>query len=216
MKCDKSTMLLYAVTDRGWIGRQTLYEQIECALKGGVTCVQLREKELGFDEFLAEAIQIKKLCNRYHIPLIINDNYEVAIKSGADGVHIGQSDTKACEVRKIIGEHMILGVTVKTVEQAYEAVNAGANYLGTGAVFGSKTKLDAVPISHDTVREICNVVSIPVVAIGGIHKENILNLSGTGVEGVALVSAIFASYDIESECRELIRCSEIIVGKKEL
>lgn len=200
MKCNKETMLLYAVTDRAWTGKQTLMEQVEEAIKGGVTCVQLREKELEDESFLAEAIEMKDICSRYGVPFIINDDVEVAIKCGADGIHVGQKDMETGNVRAMVGENMMIGVSVQTVEQALEAQKAGADYLGVGAVFTTTTKLDANSVSHQTLKEICETVSIPVVAIGGINKTNILELSGTGADGVALVSAIFAAEDIKLEC----------------
>ena len=208
MKCDKHTMLLYAVTDRAWTGRETLRQQVEDALKGGVTCVQLREKKLPQSEFLKEALELKDLCHRFGAPLIINDNVEIALKSGADGVHVGQHDMQAAQVREKIGPNRILGVSAQTVEQALLAEKNGADYLGVGAVFSTSTKEDAKPVSHETLKAICQAVSIPVCAIGGISKENILELSGSGVDGVALVSAIFSSPDIESACRQLRALSE--------
>lgn len=212
MKCDNEKMLLYAVTDRSWVGVQTLYEQVESALKGGVTCVQLREKELDEAEFLDEATKIGKLCKSYQVPFIINDNVEVAIACGADGIHVGQEDMKASHVRRRVGENMILGVSVHTVEEAIEAVQNGADYLGVGSVFSTSTKLDVSLLPHETVRKICDAVSVPVVAIGGIHKENIQELSGTGVDGVALVSAIFAADHIEEECHVLLSLSKAMVA----
>lgn len=203
MKLDKKTMLLYAVTDKAWVGDRTLYNQVEEAIRGGATCIQLREKNLDEDSFLSEAIDIRKLCNKYSVPFIINDNVQIAIKSGADGIHVGQSDMTAYDVRKLVGEKMILGVSVQTVEQAISAEKIGADYLGVGAVFSTATKTDADSVSHNTLRDISKSVSIPIVAIGGIGKSNIMKLIGTGIDGVALVSAIFASDDIENECREL-------------
>jgi len=211
MRCNKETMLLYAVTDRYWTGRQTLMEQVEDALKGGVTCVQLREKELGDEAFLAEALEMKELCKKYNVPFIINDNVDVAIRCGADGIHVGQSDMEAGNVRALIGEDMILGVSAQTVEQALAAQAAGADYLGVGAVFSTSTKLDADSVSHGMLSEICRAVDIPVTAIGGITKANIMELAGTGIDGVALVSAIFAAEDIEKECRELRTLSSDMV-----
>ncbi len=213
MKCDKSYMLLYAVTDRAWTGEKTLYQQVEEALKGGITCLQLREKELDDQEFLTEAIEIKKLCQKYHIPFIINDNVEVAVKCGADGIHVGQQDMAAENVRAKIGDGMLLGVSVQTVEQALLAQRNGADYLGVGAVFATSTKADADTVSHDTLRAICAAVNIPVVAIGGIYKHNILELKGSGVDGVALVSAIFASDDITATCQELKALSSQMVAR---
>lgn len=212
MKCDKKNMLLYAVTDRMWTGKKTLYEQIEEALKGGITCLQLREKKLGEEEFLEEALKIKSLCNSYNVPFIINDNVDIALKCGADGVHVGQHDMQAENVRKLVGEDMIIGVSARTVEQAVLAENNGADYLGVGAVFNTSTKTDANSVSFQTFSEICKAVSIPVVAIGGISSENILQLSGLGADGVALVSAIFSAENIEQECRKLHSLSEKMVN----
>ena len=203
MKLTADMMRLYAVTDRSWLRGRTLHEQVEEALIGGATLVQLREKELDEAAFLQEAIDLTKLCHRYGVPLLINDNIGIARRSGADGVHVGQSDMEAAAVRSILGSDMIVGVTAKTVEQAQRAQEAGANYLGSGAVFGSATKLNAKPMSMDTLRTICRSVEIPVVAIGGIHKGNILELAGTGIAGAAVVSGIFAAEDIAAECREL-------------
>ena len=199
----KKSMLLYAVTDSRWTGERTLYEQVEAALKGGVTCVQLREKHLSKDRFLAEALDMKELCHRYGVPLLINDDVELALAVQADGVHVGQSDMEAASARAMLGPDRIVGVTARTVEQAKAAEAAGASYLGSGAVFGSTTKEDARPLDHAVLKQITEAVSIPVVAIGGITEENLPLLHGTGVAGVALVSTIFSASDIESKCREL-------------
>lgn len=212
MKCNKSTMLLYAVTDRSWVGRQSLFEQVECALKGGATCLQLREKELDDDSFLKEAIELKKLCERYQVPFIVNDNVKVAIESGADGIHVGQHDMQAENVRERVGQNMILGVSAQTLEQALLAEKNGADYLGVGAVFSTSTKADADAVSFETLKAICRAVSIPVVAIGGIYPHNILQLSGSGVDGVALVSAIFGSGDIKQQCQRLRLLSSEMVN----
>lgn len=211
MKCNKESMLLYAVTDRAWAGKLTLMEQVEEAIKGGVTCVQLREKELDDENFLEEAIEMKELCARYNVPFIINDNVDIAIKCKADGIHIGQKDMEAGNVRALVGDKMMIGVSAQTVEQAIAAEYAGADYLGVGAMFHTETKRDACEVSYQTLKEICETVSIPVVAIGGIKKSNILELVGTKVDGVALVSAIFAADDIEAECKELRSLSERMV-----
>ncbi len=208
MKCEKETMLLYAVTDRAWTGKQTLMEQVEAALKGGATCVQLREKELDEASFLQEAMEMKALCEKYGVPFIVNDNVDIAIKCKADGIHVGQKDMEAGNVRALVGEGMMIGVSTQTVEQAIAAEKAGADYLGVGAMFSTTTKLDAFEVSRETAKVICEAVSIPVVAIGGINKKNLLELSGTGVDGVALVSAIFGAEDIEGECKELKALSE--------
>ena len=214
MKCDRRHMLLYAVTDRAWVGEQTLYQQVEAALKGGVTCVQLREKELEAAEFLREAKEIRALCRRYGVPFIVNDNVEIALACGADGIHVGQEDMAAGDVRRLVGEDMILGVSVHTVEEARRAVREGADYLGLGAVFPTDTKTDVDQIPKETLRAICNAVEVPVVAIGGIHRDNLPELSGSGVDGVALVSAIFSAEDIEGTCRELRSLSEKMVSRK--
>ena len=215
MKCDKKIMRLYAVTDRAWVTQnETLYQQVKKALHGGVTCVQIREKNMGEDDFLAEAIEINKLCKEFNVPLIINDNVDIALKCGAAGVHVGQSDMKATDVRAKIGSNMILGVSAATVEQAIEAEQADADYLGVGAVFSTTTKLDASAVSHFELKKICTSVSIPVVAIGGISENNITELKGCGIDGVALVSAIFASKDITAACKRLYNLSEEIVKFK--
>ncbi len=212
MKCDKKTMLLYAVTDRAWVGRQSLYEQVECALKGGATCVQLREKELDDEAFLKEAVEIAALCRRCGVPFFVNDNVDIAVKCRADGVHVGQEDMAAAQVRGRVGDKMMIGVSVHTVEEALEAVKNGADCLGVGAVFPTSTKADADVLPKETIRDICKAVDIPVVAIGGIGRSNISQLAGTGVDGVALVSAIFSAADIESECRTLRKLSEEMVN----
>ena len=212
MRCDKRHMLLYAVTDRAWTGKQTLYEQVEAALKGGVTCVQLREKELDETAFLQEAKELCALCRRYGVPFLVNDNVEIAIACGADGIHVGQEDLAAGEVRRRVGENMILGVSVHTVEEACQAVRDGADYLGLGAVFPTSTKTDVEQMSNETLQAICDAVDVPIVAIGGINRGNILKLAGSGVDGVALVSAIFSAEDIEGTCRELRALSEKMVN----
>ena len=205
MRLEKDRLLLYAVTDRSWTGQQSLYEQIEEALKGGVTMVQLREKHLSEDELVAEAIQIKELCHRYEVPLIINDNVDAALKSGADGVHVGIEDAPVSEIRKRAGDDFIIGATAKTTEQAKAAEAAGADYLGVGAVFPSPTKKNAIRITPQDLREICGSVAIPAVAIGGITGDNVSEIKGGGMAGVAVVSAIFAAQDIQKAAAELKR-----------
>lgn len=212
MKCDKKAMRLYAVTDRAWVGKQSLYEQVESALKGGVTCVQLREKELNEDDFLAEALEISALCKRYGVPFFINDNVELAIQCKADGIHVGQEDMAAAQVRQKVGNNMMIGISVHSVSEALEAVKNGADCLGVGAMFSTSTKTDVDVLPKEILRDICAAVDIPVVAIGGINRTNISQLAGTGVDGVALVSAIFAADDIESECRLLRQLSEEMVN----
>lgn len=211
MKCAEETMRLYAITDRAWVGRQSLREQVESALKGGATCIQLREKELSSEDFLAEAMEISALCRQYGIPFLVNDNVEVAIRCKADGIHIGQEDAAAAQVRRQLGPGRIIGVSAHTVEEALAAVKGGADYLGCGAMFSTSTKRDIKLLPKETLREICTAVDVPVVAIGGITKENLPQLAGSGVSGVALVSAIFSAGDIESECRLLRRMSEEMV-----
>lgn len=212
MKCDKKTMLLYAVTDRAWVGKMSLYEQVEAALKNGASCIQLREKELDEEAFLAEGMEIARLCQKYQVPFIINDNVDIAIKCGADGVHVGQEDMIASEVRSRVGEDMIIGVSAHTVEEALEAVKNGADYLGVGAVFSTSTKSDVNVMPFETLRDICQAVEVPVVAIGGISQNNLMELSGSGVDGVAVVSAIFGAIDPGIATRELLSLSEKMVN----
>jgi len=203
MKFTKDMLLLYAVTDRAWVGKQTLAEQIEEALKGGATIVQLREKNMDEDSFIAEAIEIRELCHGYNVPLIINDNVDVALRSRADGVHVGIEDTPVAEIRSRVPADFIIGATCKTVEQAKNAESAGADYMGVGAVFPSPTKTNAIRITNDQLREIVAAVSIPAVAIGGINQMNVLEITGSNVSGVAVVSAIFGAADIETATAEL-------------
>ena len=209
--CRKEDLLLYAVTDRSWLNGETLYAQVEKALKGGVTFVQLREKALDEQAFLEEAKEIQKLCAQYHVPFVINDNVEIAARIGADGVHVGQSDMEAGDVREKLGPDRIIGVSAQTVEQAVRAQERGADYLGVGAVFPTGSKADAVEVSHETVRAITEAVDIPVIAIGGITKDNVSELSGTGICGIAVISAIFAQTDIEGAVRVLKERTEAAV-----
>ena len=211
MKCDKKHMLLYAVTDRAWVGKQTLYEQVESALKGGATCVQLREKELNEEDFLKEAIELAALCKRYGVPFFVNDNVEIAVACKADGIHVGQEDMETAKVRERVGDDMMIGVSVHTVEEALIAVEHGADCLGLGTVFPTTTKTDVDVMPRELMQEICRAVEIPVVAIGGINESNLMQLAGTGVDGVALVSAIFAAEDIEGTCRKPRKLSEEMV-----
>ena len=199
----KEDLLLYAVTDRRWTGRQTLTEQIEAALQGGATMIQLREKDLPEDDFLAEAVRVRDLCRRYGVPLIINDSVDVALNSGADGVHVGAEDMPPGEIRRLVPAGFIIGVTAKTVEQARAAQAAGADYLGVGAVFPSSTKKNALGITTRELREICESVAIPAVAIGGVGPENVLRLKGCGMAGIAVVSAVFGAPDIRAAAEEL-------------
>ncbi len=203
MKLDKKQLLLYAVTDRAWVGRQTLEEQVEEALNGGVTMLQLREKNLPEEEFLREAKRIKEICNRYGVPFIVNDNVEVALKCGADGVHVGIEDVPVAELRASVGDDFIIGATAKTVEQAKAAERDGADYLGVGAVFPSPTKKTAIRITREQLREICSAVSIPAVAIGGITYDNVGEIAGGGMDGIAVVSAVFGAENISMATKKL-------------
>lgn len=212
MKFNKEMLLLYAVTDRAWEGRQSLYEQIEEALQGGVTIVQLREKNLSESELAAGAVKVKKLCDRYGVPLIINDNYKVAMKIGASGVHVGIEDAPVAQIRKTAGKDFIIGATAKTVEQAKAAEAAGADYLGVGAVFPSPTKKNAVRITTEGLKEICSSVNIPTVAIGGITLDNISEIKGGGMDGVAVVSAIFGAENIRDAASKLKEEAKAAVG----
>ncbi|MBT9777851.1 thiamine phosphate synthase [Clostridium sp. MCC353] len=215
MKFDRSMLLLYAVTDRTWTGKMTLEQQVEAALQGGVTMVQLREKELGDGDFLEEAVKMRSLTKAYHVPLIINDSIKIALACDADGVHVGQGDMEAGKARSLIGPDKILGVTAKTVEQAVLAEKNGADYLGVGAVFGSKTKKDAVPMTVERLKAIAGAVSIPIVAIGGISGENVLELKGSGIAGAAVVSGIFAAGDIRAAALNLLGKIKIVTGQGE-
>ena len=208
MNCDKKDILLYAVTDRHWLGEETLYEQVEKALKGGATFVQLREKDMSEEEFFEEAIEIKELCKKYRVPFVINDNTEIARRMDADGVHVGQSDMEAGNVRKILGPDKIIGVSAGTVEEARLAEAHGADYLGVGAVFPTGSKADATDVSHDTLKAICEAVNIPVIAIGGITRDNVSMLSGTGIAGIAVISAIFGQEDITAATTDLRKQTE--------
>lgn len=211
MKFSKESLLLYAVTDRSWLGEATLFEQVEAALKGGATFIQLREKELDEPDFLNEAKEIKALCAKYRVPFVINDSVEVALAADADGVHVGQSDMQAGDVRRKLGEDKIIGVSAQTVEQALLAQAQGADYLGVGAVFPTGTKADAVEVESKTVKAICRAVDIPVIAIGGIHAGNVLQLAGSGLSGIAVISALFAQPDIEAAARNLKNLTEEMV-----
>ncbi|MGN0704201.1 MAG: thiamine phosphate synthase [Lentihominibacter sp.] len=203
MKFSKENLQLYAVTDRHGMSMQDLYEKIEEGLKGGVTIVQLREKDLDEETFVAEAIRIKELCHSYNVPFIINDNVDVALKSGADGVHVGIEDRPVSEIREIAGKGFIIGATAKTIEQARNAEAAGADYLGVGAVFPSPTKKKVIRITHEQLSEICGSVSIPTVAIGGISIDNAEQLKGRGMDGIAVSSALFAAQDVKAAAEKL-------------
>ena len=214
MKIESKQMRLYAVTDRAWAADEDDFlAQVEAAIDGGATIVQLREKHLDEDAFLKEAERFVALCRRKGVISIINDNVEIAVKTGADGVHVGQSDLEAGRVRALLGPDKLIGVSAHNVEEALAAQAAGADYLGTGAAFVTGTKTDAKPISKDTIRAICAAVDIPVVAIGGITRENILELEGCGLDGVAVVvSALFAQENVKAAAEELLALSDRIAG----
>lgn len=203
INCSEKELLLYAVTDRHWLGEETLYDQVKKALDGGATFVQLREKNLDREVFLAEAKEIQKLCKEYGVPFVVNDEVSIAKDIDADGVHVGQSDMEDMDVRKILGPDKIIGVSAQTVEQAIIAEKHGADYLGVGAVFTTGSKDDADDVSHETLKAICEAVSIPVIAIGGITKDNVAELAGSGICGVAVISAIFGQKDIQKATEEL-------------
>ena len=210
-RCAQKDLTRYAITDRHWLNGQTLKSQVEKALKGGATMIQIREKDLNEKDFLLEAEELLALCRSYNVPFIVNDNVELAVKIGADGVHVGQSDMNARDVRALIGNDKILGVSTQTVEQALFAQECGADYLGVGAVFPTGSKDDAEVLDRKTLMDICKAVSIPVVAIGGITKDNVRELKGTGIAGISVISAIFAQKDIQNATAELLKRTEEIL-----
>ena len=210
-RCAQKDLTLYAITDRHWLNGQTLKSQVEKALNGGATMIQIREKDLDEKDFFSEAEELLALCRSYNVPFIVNDNVELAVKIGADGVHVGQSDMNARDVRALIGNDKILGVSTQTVEQALFAQECGADYLGVGAVFPTGSKDDAEVLDRKTLMDICKAVSIPVVAIGGITKDNVRELKGTGIAGISVISAIFAQKDIQNATAELLKRTEEIL-----
>jgi thiamine-phosphate pyrophosphorylase len=203
MNCDKNDLLLYAVTDRHWLDGRRLIDVVRESLDGGVTMVQLREKTLEEGKFLEEAKELQTLCRERGVLFLVNDNVEIAREMNADGVHVGQSDMEAGNVRAKLGPDKIIGVSAQTVEQAILAEQRGADYLGVGAVFHTGSKADAEDVSHETLTAICNAVKIPVIAIGGITRDNVTELSGSGICGIAVISAIFAQKDIVSATKDL-------------
>ena len=206
-------MLLYAVTDRSWLKEgQSLLSVCEDVLAGGATFLQIREKDLDADAFEAEAAALKALCARYRVPYVVNDSVEIALAIDADGVHVGQSDIRGRDIRSIIGPDKILGISAGTVDEAVAAEKAGADYIGVGAVFGTSTKKNARNLTVQKLREIADAVSIPVVAIGGIHAGNLGSLSGSGVDGVAVVSAIFAADDPGAATKMLLTLAKEMVA----
>lgn len=203
MNLEPSRLRLYAVTDRTWLRGGTLADAVAAALRGGATLVQLREKTLDPADLLSEARQLTALCRAHGVPLVVDDNVEIALAAGADGVHVGQSDMAARRARALLGPDRILGVSAHNVAEALAAQADGADYLGCGAAFVTGTKLDAHPVSAETMRAVTAAVDIPVVAIGGIDAGNILQLQGRGLAGVAVVSGIFAQPDLTAAAREL-------------
>lgn len=208
MKCAEKDLLLYAVTDRHWLNNRTLTDVVRESLEGGVTMLQLREKTLAEPAFLAEAKELQALCREYHVPFIVNDNVDIALAMDADGVHVGQSDMEALDVRAKLGPGKIVGVSAQTVEQALLAEKHGADYLGVGALFPTGSKDDADDVSYDTLKAICQAVSIPVVAIGGISRDNVARLADSGICGVAVISAIYGAPDIRAAAQELKAATE--------
>ncbi|WP_432666688.1 thiamine phosphate synthase [Wukongibacter baidiensis] len=211
----KDKLRLYLVTDRSWSDKIGLCEQVETSLKKGVTFLQLREKHLEKDAFLALAEEMKAIAGRYKVPFVINDDVDIAIACDADGVHIGQDDEGVAETRRRLGTEKILGVSVGTVEEALKATQEGADYLGVGAMFPTTTKGDATAVAIETLREICNAVDVPVVAIGGISTDNIGFLQDSGVSGVAVVSAILSKPDCGHAAEDLRKKCDVLFGKVE-
>ena len=206
------SLLLYAVTDRHWLGDRTLYDVVRESLDGGVTFLQLREKDLDNEHFYEEAVKLQAMAKEYNVPFVVNDNVDIAVKMNADGVHVGQHDMEAGDVRALIGPDKILGVSAQTVEQALLAEKRGADYLGVGAVFPTGSKDDADDVSYDTLKAICEAVSIPVVAIGGITKENTPELAGSGICGIAVISAIYGQPNIFEATTALKKVTEEMVN----
>lgn len=205
MKFTKESLRLYAITDRNWLGNRSMAEEVEKALKAGITFLQIREKNITDAEYTTQATELCQLCHRYGVPLVVDDNIEVAIASGADGVHVGQKDIVDKDVRALIGKDRILGISANSVELAIAAEKAGADYIGVGSIELSPTKGESEVLTLDYVKEICNSVSIPVVAIGGINEHNIPKLRGVGVAGIAVISAIFGKEDVSQATQTLRR-----------
>ena len=206
------SLLLYAVTDRHWLGERTLYDVVRESLDGGVTFLQLREKDLDDENFYKEAVELQAMAREYGVPFVVNDNVDIAVRMDADGVHVGQSDMEAGDVRALIGPDKILGVSAQTVEQAVLAEKRGADYLGVGAVFPTGSKDDADDVSIETLKAICDAVSIPVVAIGGITLENTPQLAGSGICGIAVISAIYGQKNIYEATASLKKVTEEMVN----
>lgn len=209
----RKAMLLYAVTDQMWLKEgETLGDVVESVLQNGATFLQIREKDLAQDAFEAEAERLKTLCAQHGVPFVVNDSVEIALQCDADGVHVGQSDIKGRDIRSMIGPDKILGISAGTVEEAVAAEKAGADYIGVGAIFTTSTKKNARSMTMEQLKKIVSSVSIPVVAIGGISAENILQLCGSGVDGVAVVSAIFAAEDPGKAAADLLKLAEEMVA----
>ena len=204
---DKS-LLLYAITDRIWLKGKKLSEAVREAILGGATFIQLREKNSGYNEFLKIAQEVKEVTDKYKIPFVINDNVDIAVAVGADGAHIGQSDEELKSAREKLGPDKIIGVSAGTIKEAVEADKGDADYIGVGSVFTTSTKQDAKSVSIETLKEICKTVNIPVVAIGGISADNVLRLAGTGIDGISVISAIFAREDIKDAASELLKLAK--------
>lgn len=211
MKYDNN-LLLYAITDRRWLNKETLYDQVKKVLDGGATFIQLREKELDKKSFLKEAKEIKKLCKEYNVPFVVNDDIDIAIEADVDGVHVGQDDMNVSTVRAKLGPNKIIGVSVQTVEQALLAEKNGADYLGVGAIFPTHSKKDTISVSYETLKEICKTVNVPVVAIGGINKDNLMNLKQSGICGIAVISALFAQQDIKEATKSLKKLTNTMLN----
>lgn len=212
MKLNEKSMMLYAITDRTWLGEKSLPQVVEEAILGGVTFIQLREKNLSYDQFLKAAIEVKAVTDKYNVPFVINDNVDIAVEVGADGAHIGQSDEEIRVARAKLGTNKILGLSAGTLEEAIKAEKNGADYLGVGAVFDTSTKLDARTVSFEDLKKICDTVKIPVVAIGGISKDNVFELRGTGIAGISVVSAIFSQDNVKKAAEELLNLTKQIIG----
>lgn len=215
MNFDESLLRLYAITDRKWSGEKTIFEQVEIAVKNGVTILQLREKDLPQKDFIKLAKELREITFRHKVPFIINDSIDVALSCDADGIHVGQSDMSANNVRDIIGKNKIVGVSAATPQEAIIAEAMGADYLGVGAVFSTSTKSDAKRVSYEELREICSSVSIPVVAIGGINESNVLKLKSSGISGIAVVSAIFAQKEISAATKRLKLLADEVADKEQ-
>ena len=213
MEINRKNLLLYAITDRTWLNGRSLLSQVEEVLNNGATFLQLREKNLSYNELVEEAVKIKEIAAKYNVPFVINDNIYAAKESGADGVHIGQDDASYIKAREVLGDGKIIGMTAHNLNEALAAQEAGADYIGTGAVFPTSTKQDTIPLSSENLKEITDNIQIPVVAIGGINHENILRLKGSGIDGAAVISAIFAQENPGLATAKMLNlCREVVNG----